>query len=99
MLPDLLIPEDLRNDIFVAAEILLRNGCREIYVFGSIAKGTSTSESDIDLAIVGLPKDRFFAAYGRILSKVRRGVDLVALDYDQAFAERLREAGSLTRVA
>ena len=99
MLVDLPLSEDLRKDISVAAEILLRNGCKEIYVFGSVAKGTYTSASDIDLATVGLPKDRFFAAYGRILSQVRRGVDLVALDYDQAFAVRLREAGSLTRVA
>ena len=93
------LPEDLQKDISVAAEILLHDGSKEIYVFGSIAKGNYTTASDIDIATVGLPKHKFFATYGRILSQVRRGVDLVALDYDQDFAKRLREAGTLTRVA
>jgi len=99
MIADLTLPEDLKNAISIAAEILLHDGCKEVYVFGSVAKGTFTASSDIDLATVGLPKDRFFASYGRILSKVRRTVDLVALDYDQDFGNRLKAAGTLTRVA
>lgn len=59
MIVDMTLPEELQKDISVAAEILLHDGSKEIYVFGSIAKGTYTTESDIDLATVGLPKDNF----------------------------------------
>ncbi len=99
MLADMRLPPDIRKDIAIAAEILLQDGCREVYVFGSMAKGSFTPDSDIDLATVGLPKDRFFAAYGRILSKVRRRVDLVGLDYNQDFGEKLKQIGTLSRVA
>jgi predicted nucleotidyltransferase len=64
-----------------------------------VAKGTFTGESDVDLATVGLSKDKFFSSYGKILSKVQARVDLVALDYDQDFGNRLKAAGTLTRVA
>jgi predicted nucleotidyltransferase len=93
------LPDDLKNAISVAAEILLHEGCKEVYLFGSVAKGTFGKDSDIDLATVGLPKEKFFSSYGRILSQVRAKVDLVALDYDQDFGNRLKAAGTLTRVA
>ena len=99
MLSDLRLPEELTRDISAATEILVQDGCKEVYIFGSIASGTYTSDSDIDLATVGLPKDRFFATYGRILSTVRRHVDLVGLDYDTDFGNRLRQMGPLSRVA
>jgi len=99
MTVDMNLPADLRNAISVAAEILLHDGCKEVYLFGSVAKGTFTGDSDVDLATVGLPKEKFFSSYGRILSQVRARVDLVALDYDQDFGNRLKAAGTLTRVA
>ena len=99
MLAEMTLPADIRRDISVAAEILLEDGCREVYLFGSLANGSFGPDSDIDLATVGLPKERFFAAYGRILSKVRRRVDLVGLDYGQDFGEKLKQVGTLSRVA
>jgi predicted nucleotidyltransferase len=99
MIVDMNLPADLKNAISAAAEILLRDGCKEVYVFGSISKGNFTAKSDIDLATVGLSKEKFFASYGRILSQVHANVDLVALDYDQDFGNRLKTAGTLTRVA
>jgi predicted nucleotidyltransferase len=99
MTVDMNLPAELRNAISVAAEILLQDGCKEVYLFGSVAKGTFTGDSDVDLATVGLPKEKFFSSYGRILSQVRARVDLVALDYDQDFGNRLKAAGTLTRVA
>jgi predicted nucleotidyltransferase len=99
MIAELNLPADLRNAISLAAEILLHDGCKEVYLFGSVAKGTFAADSDVDLATVGLPKDKFFSSYGRILSQVRARVDLVALDYDQDFGNRLKAAGTLTRVA
>jgi predicted nucleotidyltransferase len=99
MTVDMNLPANVRDAISVAAEILLHDGCKEVYLFGSAAKGTFTADSDVDLATVGLPKEKFFSSYGRILSEVRARVDLVALDYDQDFGNRLKAAGTLTRVA
>jgi predicted nucleotidyltransferase len=99
MTVDLPLPEEMKKTIAAATEILLSEGCREVYVFGSVASGTYTADSDIDLATVGLPKERFFASYGRILSQIKRAIDLVALDYDQDFGDRLKATGTLTRVA
>jgi len=96
---DLTLPDDLKRDISLAAEMLLGEGCKEVYIFGSVARGIFTAESDIDIATIGLPKSKFFSAYGLLLSKLHRQVDLVGLDYDQDFGRRLREEGSLTRVA
>jgi len=99
MLSDLRLPEELKKDISLAAGILVENGCKEVYVFGSIANGSYTADSDIDLAAVGLPKSRFFSVYGRIISEIHRHVDLVGLDYDTDFGEMLKQAGKLSRVA
>ena len=99
MLLDLALPEDLKKDISLAAEILVENGCREVYVFGSIANGSFTADSDIDLAAVGLPKNRFFSAYGQIISRLHRHVDLIGLDYNTDFGDMLKQAGNLSRVA
>lgn len=99
MLEDLNLPDELKREISVAAEILLSDGCREVYLFGSLANGDYTSESDIDLATIGLPKARFFSTYAKILSRVRRRVDLIALDYDQDFGNRLKSSGVVSRVA
>lgn len=93
------LPQDLKEDRVLAADILLAEGRKEIYVFGSAASGAQTSESDIDIATVGLPKSRFFSAYGQLLSKLHRQVDLVGLDYDLDFGRRLKEKGILARVA
>ena len=96
---DSLLPEQIRKEISLAADILMKEGCREVYLFGSLASGSYTEKSDIDIATVGLPKQSFFSAYGKLLSFIERPVDLVPLDYDTDFGRMLIEKGVLTRVA
>jgi predicted nucleotidyltransferase len=48
------------TDVQHAIEILVRAECREVYLFGSMATGHATADSDLDLAIRGCPKGRFF---------------------------------------
>ena len=93
------LPEKIRKEISLATDILMREGCREVYLFGSLASGSYTEKSDIDIATVGLPKQCFFSAYGKLLSFIERHVDLVPLDYDTDFGRMLIEKGTLTRVA
>ena len=99
MQTELKVPLALRDDLSEAITILKRFGSTEIYLFGSIALGNSDQESDIDIATVGLPKDRFFAAYGELLMKLDHPFDLIGLDYDNEFTRRLRSKGALRRVA
>ncbi len=90
-------PLSLKDDLSETVEILKGFGAAEVYVFGSLARGDH--KSDIDIATVGLPKDRFFAAYGALLMRLDHPFDLVGLVYGNKFARRLRDEGQLRRVA
>jgi len=93
------LPDDIREDIKKANLILLREGCREVYIFGSIAEGNYNENSDIDIAIIGLEKKKFFKVYGELMEVLQRSVDLVGLDYGFDFSNRIKKTGKLTRVA
>ena len=45
-----------------AVRALKAAGAREIYLFGSAAKGSMRGHSDVDLAVSGLPPEVFFRA-------------------------------------
>lgn len=93
------LPEEILKDINIAKEILLREGVREIYLFGSIAEGKFTEKSDIDIAIVGLREDRYFKVYGELLEKMSHDFDLIGLDYENDFSRMIKETGKFERVA
>lgn len=80
------------------AEILRAHGARDVYVFGSSAKGTHRPDSDWDLAVRGLPPERFFRALAHITAASTRPVDLVDLDEDSPFVRHLACEGLLERV-
>ena len=81
-----------------AAEALKRAGAREVYVFGSTAHGRRREDSDVDLAVSGLPPDRFYEAVGEALAAFKGALDVVDLDDGLAFVERLSKKGGLARV-
>jgi predicted nucleotidyltransferase len=81
------------------AALLTAAGAREVYVFGSVAAGRIQEGSDVDLAVAGLPPERFFATMARLENLFDRSVDLVDLDDVSPFTEYLREKGALRRVA
>lgn len=90
--------ETIESRIEEAAAALKAAGAREVYLFGSAAKGKLRENSDIDLAISGLPPEVFFHAMGRASRAVGRPVDLVDLDEDNPFTRYLKEEGELRRV-
>jgi predicted nucleotidyltransferase len=55
-------------------------GVQRIILFGSLAKGQFTAESDIDLAVAGLAPSDFFNAYAEINRLSRFTVDLKPLE-------------------
>jgi predicted nucleotidyltransferase len=92
------IPDIFHNDINKAAEILKAAGCIECYIFGSISDGRSDDQSDIDIAVRGLPPERFFYVYGQLARHVVRQVDLVDLDEDTRFSRKLQRREAMLRV-
>ncbi len=74
-----------------AAKELKQLGARRVVLFGSLAQaGGATLESDVDLAVLDLPAERYWAAW-QVAEEIvgDRLVDLVALE--QA-SEPLRRA-------
>lgn len=81
-----------------AAAALREEGATEVFVFGSVADGRDGPESDLDLAVAGLPPRRFFRALTRASAAAGRPLDLVDLDEDNALTRFLRTSGELRRV-
>ncbi|MBD3194047.1 MAG: hypothetical protein GF317_03265 [Candidatus Lokiarchaeota archaeon] len=93
------LPKSIRDELNIAKEIILTAGAKEIYIFGSIARGDYSDNSDIDLAIIGLEKSKFFHVYGELLEKLRHDIDVIGLDYNNEFSNELKKNGTLIRVA
>ena len=92
------LPDDYNKDIIRAIEILKNGGCSDIFLFGSLAKGEYRKKSDIDLAIRGCPKGKFFHLLGRLLLELNYSVDLINLDNRDAFSRYLEKEGELTQI-
>ena len=89
----------IQQAIEQAAAILKAAGAQEVYLFGSILAGQLHPDSDIDLAVSGLPPDKFSQAMGQTLLVLPRPLDLVDLDIDTPFTRYLKQKGKLRRVA
>ena len=88
------------DDLMQQGAALLRSaGAREVYVFGSLLSKRFHEGSDVDVAVSGLPPDRFFSTMARLGELFDRPVDLVDLDEDSPFTAYLKEKGPLRRVA
>lgn len=95
LLPSYASQKDLRR----AVQILKNGGCSKVYLFGSYATGQFHDQSDIDLAIQGCPKGRFFRLMGQLYMELDTRIDLVDLDNeDDPFARRLIASGELVPV-
>lgn len=90
---------DIPSMIAQAAAILRQEGASEVYVFGSFARGSAGPDSDLDLAVAGLPEESVLRAMGRLWSEVGRLSDLVRVEREPVFVRYLRSIGELRRVA
>ena len=93
-------PENLDELLKRSAEILHAAGATAVYVFGSAATGRMHEDSDVDLAISGLPPKDYISAKVKVGNLFGRSVDLIDLDLGTPFTSYLKtKPGALRRVA
>ncbi|MCI2424485.1 nucleotidyltransferase domain-containing protein [Candidatus Acetothermia bacterium] len=68
---------DKERRLRAAIDILKEHGAKRIVLFGSMAKGTDSKHSDIDLACEGIPPAQFFKVLGEIFFTTGESIDLV----------------------
>lgn len=95
----MIIPDQYKSDIDRAVNILKEEGCKEIFLFGSIARGNFSDNSDIDIAVKGIKKGRFFKIYAKLANALEHRVDLVDLNNNRRFTKHIFEIGDIICVA
>jgi predicted nucleotidyltransferase len=55
----------------IAERLRERYRAERVFVYGSVARGTPTEHSDIDLLVVAPTKERFYERMGSVLAAVR----------------------------
>ena len=69
--------ETVANSISRLVAVLKSSGAKTVYVFGSAAKGAMRDDSDVDLAVSGLPPENFFKALSAASSVLDRPIHLM----------------------
>ena len=92
------MPDKLEQIIRQIVDFLKESGAEEVYVFGSSATGNFRDDSDIDIAVKGLPAGNFFKLSGKLWSLAGRPVDIVNLDRPNRFTKLIMESKELRRV-
>jgi predicted nucleotidyltransferase len=85
--------------IQAAANLLQRMGAAQVFVFGSATKGGLRPDSDVDMAVRGLPPAVYFSAISKASDLLGWPVDLVDLDDQTPRVQHLLRSGELVRVA
>ena len=69
-------------------------GATGIFVYGSLVKEQFSAESDIDIAVTGIAKDRFFEAVAVVNDGCDRWVDLKPIEsLEPYFWQRIQSQG------
>ena len=90
---------DVDKDAMEATVRLLREmGASQVYLYGSAARGELRPDSDIDMAVSGLPARLYFSAISKASDILGRDLDLLDLDDETPWTRRLRASGELIRV-
>jgi predicted nucleotidyltransferase len=92
------IPENYQEDIKKASKLLRDEGCKTIYLFGSMVTGKFHKNSDIDIGISGLPPQRFFKVYAHLDKELSNRVDLVDFDIQKDFYNLLNSLGEVVEL-
>ena len=95
---ELNIPQKYQKDIETAVDFLKSEGCRSVYLFGSLVTGNIHENTDIDIGIKGLPIGKFIRVYSKLDDIVSNEVDLVDFDSQDKFYELLESLGEVVKI-
>jgi predicted nucleotidyltransferase len=89
------IPEKYQEDIKKATILLKNEGCKAVFLFGSMVTGKIHQNSDIDIGIIGLPPKKFFRVNAFLDKELSNKVDLVDFDLRKDFYVLLDSLGEI----
>jgi predicted nucleotidyltransferase len=92
------VPQKYQKDIEAATNILKNEGCKSIYLFGSLVTGKNRDGSDIDIGIKGLPKGKFFEVCSKVYFTVDNDIDIVDFDHNEDFYSLLDRLGEVVEI-
>lgn len=92
------IPDKYREDIKKAANLLKREGCKTVFLFGSLISGKVHDNTDIDIGISGLPPKSFFRVYASLDRELSNKVDLVDFDLHKDLYSVLNSLGEVVEI-
>ena len=92
------IPQKYKKDIDRATSLLKDEGCKAVYLFGSMVTGKINNNSDIDIGIKGLPPEKFFKVYSKLYMNLDNEIHLVDFDYDEQFFSLLERLGEVVEI-
>jgi len=95
---ELNIPQKYQKDIELATNLLRDEGCRSIFLFGSLVTGKSHDGSDIDIGIKGLPRGKYFETCAKVYFALDNHIDIVDFDNNEEFYHLLDRLGEVVEI-
>jgi len=95
---ELNIPSKYRQDIENATNLLKKEGCQAVFLFGSLVTGKIRDDSDIDIGVKGLPKEKFLRLFSRLYFDFENKIDLVDFDTNSDFFSMLNSVDEVVQI-
>jgi predicted nucleotidyltransferase len=92
------IPQKYRKDVEFVTNLLKNEGCKSIYLFGSLVTGQNRDDSDIDIGIKGFPKGRYFEICAKAYFAIDNDIDIVDFDNNEDFYSLLNRLGEVVEI-
>jgi predicted nucleotidyltransferase len=92
------VPAKYHEDIKKAVQLLKNEGCKAVFLFGSMVTGKTHQNSDIDIGIRGLPQKKFFRVYAFLDKELSNNIDLVDFDLHKDFYTLLDSLGEVVEI-
>ena len=89
------IPERYQYDIKKATKLLKNEGCKSVFLFGSMVTGKINRNSDIDIGVTGLPPKKFFKVSAYLEKEISHKIDLVDFDLCKGLYVLLNSLGEV----
>ena len=95
---ELNIPQKYHRDIENVTNLLKKEGCKAVFLFGSLVTGKARDNSDIDIGVKGLPKDKFLSLFSHLYFDYENKIDLVDFDTNSDFYSMLNSIKEVIQI-